>query len=167
MAMLRFSGVIQLRGINPYLAISAKRAATLKPGWRKPMPVRVRINGKPTTPWRINMMPAGDGSFYPYMHGDVRKASNTKVGDRVLAEVRFDAAYKNGPAHPMPGWFKTALSKNAKARQAWKKLTPSRKKEVLRYFAAFKSPEARERNLEHVMHALGGYKERFMGRTWN
>lgn len=42
------------------------------------------------------------GSFYLYLHGDVRKASTTKVGDRVHVEVSFDAEYRNGPMHPMP-----------------------------------------------------------------
>jgi hypothetical protein len=35
----------------------------MKPGWRKPLPVLVRLNGKPAKGWHINMMPAGNGSF--------------------------------------------------------------------------------------------------------
>jgi hypothetical protein len=49
----------------------------------KPLPVVVRINGKPADGWRINMMPVGDGSFYLYLHSNVRKASGEAVGDRV------------------------------------------------------------------------------------
>jgi hypothetical protein len=44
---------------------------------------------------RINMMPVGDGRFYLYPHGDVRKASGTAVGDRVRVEIAFDASYRN------------------------------------------------------------------------
>jgi len=127
----------------------------------------VRINGKPAEPWRINMMPVGDGSFYLYLHGDVRKASGTKVGDRVEIEVGFDSSYRNGPQHRVPSWFKAALRKNSRAAKNWDALIPSRRKEILRYFARLKSTEARERNLERALHVLSGRKGRFMARAWN
>src|SRR5260221_2810386 len=84
-----FAAVIKIRGINPFILVSASRANSIKPGWRKPLPVLVRINGKPEEPWHINMMPAGDGCFYLYLCGDLRKASGTDVGDRGRGEVKF------------------------------------------------------------------------------
>jgi hypothetical protein len=181
MSTLRFTAVMKIFGVNPYVLVSAKRASKLKPGWRRPMPVLVMINGKPEKPRstpslgsvaqgrlrRINMMPVGDGSFRLYLHGGVRKASNTGVGDRVRVEVRFDAKYRGGPMHPMPAWFQTALAKNPTAKENWDALIPSRKKEVLRYFAALKSPEARERNLTRALQALSGGPTRFMARSWS
>src|ERR1700738_72523 len=110
-----FTATLKIRGVNPYILVSASRANALKPGWRKPLPVLVRINGKPADAWRINMMPVGDGSFYLYLHGDIRKASGTAVADRVRVEIDFDPAYKNGPQHRMPGWFKKALAGNPQA----------------------------------------------------
>jgi hypothetical protein len=85
MRTISFTAIIEIRNINPFILVSALRANAIKPGWRKPLPVLVlvRINGKPADAWRINMMPAGDGSFYLYLHGDLRKASGTAVGDRV------------------------------------------------------------------------------------
>ncbi len=69
---------MKIRGINPYVLVSAVRARKIKPQWRRPLPVLVRINGHPKkTPWRINMMPVGDGSFYLYLHESVRHASET------------------------------------------------------------------------------------------
>jgi len=116
MAVLRFTSIIKIRdGINPYILVTPGQAKSIKPGWRKPLPVLVRMNGKPAVPWRINMMPVGDGGFYLYLHGDVRQASGTKVGDRVRVEVGFDAKYRNGPQHPVPSWFKAALLKNPRA----------------------------------------------------
>ena len=105
---------------------------------------------------RINMMPCGDGGFYLYLHGQVRQASKTKVGDRVSVEVWFDADDRGGPAHPMPASFKAALSCMLKAKQAWDSLIPSRQKEILRYFAAPKSPEAKARNIERALQVLAG-----------
>ena len=156
---------MKIRGINPYVSVSTTRAKQLKAGWRKPMPVCVRINGKPKTPWRINMMPAGDGSFYLYLHGDVRKASNTKVGDKVELELRFDPAYRGGPM-PMPGWLAAALAGDTKAKTGWNALIPSRQKEILRYLSALKAPEVRARNIARVMHVLSGRPARFMARDW-
>ena len=167
MAVLRFTSLIKIREGNPYVLVTAAQANAIKPGWRKPLPVLVRINGKPAEPWRINMMPVGDGSFYLYLHGDIRKASRTQVGDRVRVEVGFDAGYRNGPQHPIPLWFKAALQKHPRAMKNWEALIPSRKKEILRYFSRLKSQEARERNLERALHVLSGRKGRFMARAWD
>lgn len=112
-------------------------------------------------------MPAGDGSFYLYLHGEVRKASGTKVGDTVIVELDFDDEYRSGPAHPMSSSFRNALRRHKGAMLAWRVLIPSRQKEILRYFSRLKSSEAQARNLERVVHVLAGGKARFMGRSWN
>lgn len=164
---LRFRARIEINGINPYVLVDAGRAQRLKPGWRKPLPVCVRVNGKPDAPWHINMMPIGDGSFYLYLHEQVRTASSTSVGDMVDVEVRFDAEYRGGPAHPLPDWFAEQLNHNAAAKQGWDALVPSRQKEIVRYFAQLKSAEAKARNLERALHVLSGGKARFMARDWN
>jgi hypothetical protein len=164
--LVRFDAVMKIRGINPYILVSAKRASELKQNWRKPLPVQVRINEKPTEPWRINMMPAGNGDFYLYLHETIRRASNTEPGDRVTVELSFDDSYRSGPAHPMPRFLSVALRENPDAKRAWKALNPSRKKEVLRYFATLKSSDAKARNLLRLMEALSGGTVRFMARTW-
>jgi hypothetical protein len=166
MPSLKFGAVIKIVGVNPYVLVSATRAAKIQSAWRKPMPVLVRINSMPKKPWRINMMPKGDGSFYLYLHGNVRKASQTKVGDKVEVEIEFDAKYRNGPLHPVPAEFRLALNEDPSAKKAWSSLPPSRKKEILRYFAALKSEQARERNIARMMHILSGNEGRFMGRDW-
>lgn len=162
----RFYGAIEIRGINPYIHVEAKTANRIKAGRRKPIPVLARINGQPKQPWRINLMPRGDGSFYLYLHGSVRKASATKPGDRVMVELSFDESYRAGSGYAVPPWFRAALRRNRRARDAWQALIPSRKKEILRYFAALKSPEARARNLRRAIEVLSGSEARFMARTW-
>lgn len=165
---LRFTAAIRIRGVNPYVEVSARRAGQLQQNWRKPLPVLVRINGEPAeVPWRINMMPTGNGSFYLYLHNSVREASGTRVGDRVTVELDFDRDYRKGPLHPMPRWFRAALADNPRAKLNWNRLIPSRRKEVLRYFAALKSHEARRRNLARAMAALSETPGRFMGRSWS
>jgi hypothetical protein len=163
---MRFKAMIEIRGINPYVLVSAARAKKLKPNWKKPMPVLVRVNGRPDEPWRINMMPVGDGSFCLYLHGDVRKASKTKIGDRALIEVEFDGGYEGGPTM-LPLWAAKALRANKHAGAGWSALSPSRQKEIARYLANLKSDDARERNLAKVIRMLSGEKGRFMARDWN
>jgi hypothetical protein len=163
---LDFISKIQIKGINPFIPISAAQAKSLKPNWRKPLPVLVRINNKPRTPWQINLMPAGNGQFYLYLHAQIRKASATRVGDRVSIELQFDSAYRSGPLHPMPASFRRALADSPRAKAAWNALIPSRKKEILRYFANLKSPEAQLRNLKRAIHVLRGNSARFMARDW-
>jgi Domain of unknown function (DUF1905)/Bacteriocin-protection, YdeI or OmpD-Associated len=167
MSRLRFRSVIEIEKMNPYVLVSARRAARIKKDWRKPLPVRIRVNGKPKKPWRINMMPVGDGTFYLYLHGDVRKASNTKVGDTITVEVEFDAEYRSGPAHPMPPYLKAAFNRSKRARETWSGFTPSFQKEILRYFSRLKSSEAQIRNTQRAIHVLSGGKGRFLGRSWN
>ena len=164
--LIRFDALIQRRGINPFVAVSSARAEALTLAWRKPLPVLVRINDKPQVPWRINLMPAGNGEFYLYLHEIVRKASGTSVGDRVSVDLSFDDKYRSGPQHRMPQWFKQELDANPQALKNWAALIPSRKKEILRYFSHLKSLDARTRNLSRALRVLSGEAERFMARDW-
>ena len=165
-AAIRLSARIAITGINPYVPVNKAQANRIKPGWRKPLPILLRINdGKEI--WRTRLMPVGDGSFYLYLHGRMRSACKSRVGDMVTAVLRFDGAYKGGPADPMPAWFVKALAKSPAARRGWKALSPSRQKELVRYFVRLQSASARQRNAERAVHVLAGGEGRFMGRSWN
>jgi hypothetical protein len=164
--MIRFRGRIEIRGINPYVLVNAERAALLKADWRRPMPVLVNVNGQPDPPWRINMMPVGNGDFYLYLHGQIRGASGTAVGDEVDVEIAFDTDYRGGPG-PMPPWFAKELERDAAALEGFERLPPARQKEIVRYMSRLKSPEARQRNTTLALHVLGGGKGRFLARSWN
>lgn len=166
MPTLSFRARIRIIGVNPYVWVSAARAARLKPGWRRPLPVLLRVNGGPKTAWRINLMPRGDGSFYLYLHGGVRSASKTKVGDAVSVTISFNAKYRGGPEQRTPEWFRKPLAASRKAAAAWKELPPSRRKEIVRYLARLRSPEAKARNLARALSALAGKPGRFLARSW-
>ena len=164
---LTFSAEIQIVGVNPYVLVNDEQAQALRSGWRRPMPVLVKLNDTPDTPWRTNMMPTGTGEFYLYLHGGMRKAAGVKVNDVVRVSVRFDDTYRNGPLHDSPEWFQEALQESPAALENWNKLAPSRKKEVLRYFAALRSDQAKKRNLLQALRVLEGENDRFMGRDWS
>lgn len=161
-----FSSELRIRGINPYLQVSRARARALRPNWRKALPVVVRLEGKERPAWHVNLMPAGDGSFYLYLNSGMRKATGTSVGARLRVEIRFDPAYRGGPQNPVPRWFQRALKADAVASINWNRLPPSRKKEVVRYLVRLRSASARERNLARALHVLAGGRARFLGREW-
>lgn len=164
--ILSFDSKILINGVNPYVKVLPEQAVSLKQNWRRPMPVIVRINEKPENGWRINMMPMGDGSFYLYLSGEVRKASGTKVDDIVNVQVEFDDEYKNGPLHAVPSLLQNALNQNDDMRNRWHELSPSRQKEVLRYIDNIKSEEIKAKNIERLLRILSGESDHFMGRDW-
>jgi hypothetical protein len=165
LAGIRFTQRIEIRGINPYLLVNAKLAQQLQPGWRKPLPVRVTINGEPRSPARINLMPVGDGSFYLYLNGPLREASGTAVGDRVTARVSFDASYRGGPTHAVPRSLELGLRARPKLARAWEALTPSRRKEILRYLGGLRTEAARERNVAKLLASLARPGQEYLGRA--
>jgi len=166
-ATLSFSAEVHVVGVNPYVLVNAQQVQKLKPGWRRPMPVLVKFNDTPDTPWRTNMMPVGGGEFYLYLHGGMRKAARVKVDDMVSVTLRFDDTYRNGPLHDSAEWFQEALEESPLAVTNWSNLSPSRQKEILRYFAALKSDQAKKRNLIQALRVLEGESDRFMGRDWS
>jgi len=166
MTSLRFRARIDINGINPFVPVGPEQAARLREDWRRPMPVRVQIDGAPAEPWRINMMPRGDGGFFLYLHGEVRAAAGAGVGDTVEVSVAFDEDYRGGPVHPTPDAFAEGLRRDKTASKAWEALTPSLKKEALRRFASVKSDQALARNIEAALAVLGGAAGRFMARDW-
>jgi hypothetical protein len=159
-------GRVLIVGVNPYVEVPAEHIARLRPGSRKPVPVLVRINRGPTVPWRTNLMPTGDGSFRLYLHGQMRATANVEVGDEVRVELAVDHDYVSSPPHPMPQWFQAALDADSRVNGNWLKLSPSQRKEVVRYLGALKSPDARERNLQRALSVLRGEPGRFVGRNW-
>jgi hypothetical protein len=165
-AALSVTAPVEMVGINPFVLVPAERATALRAQWRRPMPVLVRINGAPEEPWRTNLMPRGDGAFFLYLHGEMRKESNVDVGDVVTAELQFDESYRGGPAHEMPRDFQEALDANPAAQANWLELPPSRRKEILRYFASLKTDRAKKRNVARAVHVLSGESDRFMARDW-
>jgi hypothetical protein len=164
---IQWEATIRIRGVNPYVLVAPAAARRLRPKGRGPIPVRLRVNGKPRLPWRVNLMPTGRGSYYLYLNGIVRAASGTSVGDRVRVRAEFDPEYRGGPAHPLPPAFAAGLARDPAARRAWDRLVPSRQKEILRYLAALRSESARGRNVDRALGVLGGRKGRFLGREWN
>ena len=151
---ISFRAKLQVLDGNPYVLISRARAEAIRPGWRRPMPVRVRVNGHPVAEaWRINMMPTGTGGFLLYLHGTVRRAAGVAPGDRLSVEIAFDAKYRRGPGR-IPADLARGLRRHARAARTWAALPPSRRKEIARYIRHLKTPAARARKVADVLASL-------------
>jgi hypothetical protein len=166
-APMDFTAEIKLDGINPYVMVSAARARRIQRDWKRPMPVLLQVNGKPDPPWRVNMMPVGEGRFHLHLAGAVRKACGVQVGDRVTISARFDETYRSGPQHEVPHELAAGLGGDAAARSRWESLAPSLQKEILCYLSRLKSEQARRRNIDLALRALSGQRVRFLARDWN
>jgi hypothetical protein len=83
----------------------------------------------------------------------MRKKARAQVGDRVAIELAYDLKLRVEPmSRPLVGLLKSRPA----ARNNWKSLSPSRRKEINRYLNRLKLDEALRRNLARVMKYLEG-----------
>jgi len=168
--MLLFSGKVLIINGNPYVRPpdSILEGIFHQAGKKtSPIPIRGKINDAPFQQslvryqgdWRlyVNIIMARAAKLH------FSKSITEIIGREATIEIEFEP---HPPTYEMVSFFKEALVKNPVAKANWEKLTPSRQKEILRYFSWLKSDEAKERNLKKVMQVLTGSEMRFMARTW-
>ena len=152
--MSSFSSRIRIININPYVT---PPLAVLRTIWKQagketgPIQVKGKLNG---FPFLQNLL-RYEGAWRLYLNTPMRKSSGLGVGDVAHVEIEYDPKPRIVPMIPS---FKKALSKSHKAAQAFDKLTPSRRKEILRYLANLKTDESRKRNIDIVIRYLSGQK---------
>ena len=113
-----------------------------------PIPVRGTVNGAEF----VQTLVKYSGAWRLYINGIMLKDSGTSVGDTVSISMEFDPRTREVP---MPKQLAAALKKDQEANAVFKTLSPSRKKEILRYIGSLRSEEAVKRNVEHVILQLG------------
>jgi len=147
-----FRAIIELAGINPFVALPPRRLAALFEAagkQRGPIPVRVVI-GDAT--FRQNLIKYR-GGWRLYLNTPMRAAAGKDVGDRVALDVEFDPEPR---VEPMPVALRRALAKHAGAKAAFLELTPSRRKEIQRYLNSAKTEATVARNVAKVLAYLSG-----------
>lgn len=158
--MITFSAKIFIIGINPYVLLPA---AALKEIFRQAgkdkgaIPVRGTIDGHPF----IQHLVKYSGKWRLYLNTPVRKAAGKDVGDTAVFGLEFDPQPR---ITEMPPQLQAALDKNKKAKAAFEQLSPSYKKEIMRYINNLKSEESIKRNVEKAINHLLG-KGNFIGRN--
>ncbi|HTR29757.1 MAG TPA: YdeI/OmpD-associated family protein [Puia sp.] len=158
--MRRFSAIIEIIGINPYVALPEKvLVAVFKQAGKEKGPIRVRgtVNGDPYRQTLVRYL----GSWRLYINGFMLKNSPKRIGEKIVVEIEFDPEDKKIEPHPK---LLAALRKDKSAAAAWDRLTPSRRWEIVRYIGSLKTAESLERNIARAIRHLNG-KDGFVGRS--
>ena len=120
------------------------------------IPVKLKIADKDF----IQNLVKYSGKWRLYLNGPMRKAATKDVGDILRIQIDFDPKERQTPTHSK---LQKAFKENKEAADAFKELSPSRQKEILRYINNLKSEESRERNIQKIISHLKG-KGSFFGR---
>lgn len=154
-----FEARIAIIGVNPYVLLPEAilgRLFTQAGKDKGPVPVHGTIDGHPFTQTLVKFA----GAWRLYLNGPMLKAAKKGVGDTVRIRIAFDPRDRS---IPMPPALEAALKENNKARTVFDALSPSRRKEIMRYIGLLKSEEAIRKNVARAIGFLEG-RERFAGR---
>ncbi len=151
MKAMEFSAVIRKFGVNPY--VNVPKTVSDFFGHQGYIAVKGFLNGFPI---RSTLVPSKTGEYRLYINGEMRKKARVSVGDEINLTLELDAQPR---FYPMPQKLKEALEMTPNAKVAWKSLSSSKKKEILRYLNWLKTPSAMERNTAKVIAYLLKGKE--------
>ncbi len=141
-----FEAKIYKVGINPCvdipLPISNKMIAS-----KGYIPVKGKING---FSFQQTLVAVKNAPYRLYVNGPMLKGGNTKPGETAKFIIEQDLM---PAAVPMLDGFKKELDDNGLF-PAFKKLTPYRQKEILKYLNYLKTEDAIKRNIDKVISQL-------------
>ena len=137
--------------INPCVVVPERVVAALRAesGKNQSIPVQATLQGKP---FKANVM-RYRGAWRLYLNGITRKAAGVDVGDRAKLTLLFDPEPR---IPPVPPAFTRALKGNPRAKARFDALSPSRRKELVRYLGSLKQQESLKRNIERMLRYLTG-----------
>jgi hypothetical protein len=150
--MKSFTSKIFKIGINPCMIVPAGilKILFLAAGKsRGPVPVRGKLKGAPF----IQTVVRYSGAWRLYINGKMLADAGVRNGDTVRVEIEFDDRPRTISMHPE---LVNALKKNKKANDAFKKLSPYRQKEIIRYISHLKTEESVSRNVDKAIRHLSG-----------
>lgn len=148
--MVKLKSEIYKVGINPVidpphevLELIFDQAGTSK----GPIPVRGKLNGAEFVQTLVKFR----GAWRLYTNGLMLKDSGLKVGDVARVYIEFDPRPRDVAVPPK---LAERLRLDKKASAAFARLSPSRRKEILRYIGALKTAESIDRNVDRVISQL-------------
>ena len=157
-----FKAQLDIIGINPFIFIPQSiLLALFKDAGRDKghIPVCGQINGKE---YRQTLL-RYKGEWRLYINTTMLLNSPKRIGELIEVSVGFDP--RNRTLQPHPDLTK-ALAQNKKAETVFNELTPSMKKEIIRYISSLKTTESRAANIKRAIGFLLGANS-FAGRDMN
>ena len=147
----RFRATIKKQGPNPYVEVPEGVSRALAEFARASrISVEGKLNGATV---RATLVPAGKGRHRLYVNGGMRRAAGVGVGDTVSFELRGTSYDEVRPPEDVAG----ALLKVESAAAAFDALSPSHRRELLRYVDDARSLKTRQRRIQSTIeHVLGG-----------
>lgn len=154
-----FSATIKIIGINPYVSVPEAILKAIINDANKdkgPIPVNGTLNDKPYLQTLVNYA----GEWRLYINTTMLHNSPKRIGENIEITIAFDPKERRIEMHPL---LKKALAENQIANSTFEKLSPYRKKEIIRYISHLKTEEKIKENVLKAINFLLG-KEKFAGR---
>lgn len=152
----RFRAKIQKRGVNPFVDVPGEVSRAFA---RYGRGGRVRVEGRvEDAPLHATLVPVSGGGHRLYVNGGMRAAAGVTVGDTVSFALR---PVRPEVVHP-PADLRDALRRAPDARAAFGALSPSYRRELLRYVDDARTPEGRRGRIRTLIEDVraGGSKGR-------
>ncbi|MFZ5470937.1 MAG: DUF1905 domain-containing protein [Myxococcota bacterium] len=148
--MERFHAQIRQLGPNAYVDVPKRVTAryAVQSGSRR-ITVKGTLRG---TGFRATLVPTQTGRHRLYLDPSVRASAKVDVGDAVIIALEALTQAEVAPSKDVAA----ALRRTRGARAAFAKLSPSHRRELLRYIAEAPSATARQARLDKALrHLLG------------
>lgn len=155
-----FQAKLDIIGINPFVFVPQEILVKLFKDAGKDkghIPVCGLVNGKPYEQTLLRYK----GEWRLYINTVMLPNSPKMIGELIEVSVEFDPRDRTVQPHPE---LVKALAQNKEAEAVYQKLTPSMKKEIIRYISTLKTAESREKNIKLAIGFLLG-ENRFIGRS--
>jgi hypothetical protein len=155
----KFKAKIEIIGINPFVFVPGK---ILEEVFRQSgkdkghIPVRGSINRRSYKQTLVKY----SGDWRLYINTTMLKASPKRIGEIIDVTIQHDPMDRTLQPHPA---FEKALDQHKEAKKVFDGLPASRKKEIVRYISALKTPDSVSRNIQRAIGFLTG-GNRFVGR---
>jgi len=147
----KFSAKIYKVGINSCVDVPERVSKAF--GKRGYVPVEGKLNGHQI---RATLVPKGGGCHRLYINGEMRRAAGVATGDKVNLVLWIDTKSRE---IPVPEDLAEALRATRGTLEAFEKLSPSHRRELLKWVLDAKRSETRERRIrrtvDHVLQQSG------------
>ena len=146
--MYAFKAKIYKIGINAVADVPDTVSGKMKPekGYIR---IKGTINGFDFT---TTLTPVRDGLYRLYVNIPMLKGGNAALGDEAKFSIEQNFTAKEND-YPMVPELKNEL-KSKKLEEAFESLTPSRRKDILKYLNYLKTAETLQKNIDKVIQQL-------------
>ncbi len=140
-----FTATIHKVGINPCVPVPKRITDKMLPA-RGYIPVKGMINGHSFVQ---TLVPVKGEAYRLYVNGPMLKGGKAKNGDKVKFVIEQNPHPESRDPKMLPAFKKRLTEENLMA--IFKKLTPYRQKEILKYLGFLKNEESVQRNIVKVI----------------